>query len=255
MEKFNPYGKFAGVLVPLWILVRIELSFPAKIMYGLLMKHAGKDGRCFPGEAKLAKEMGIVCGGKYPEENATRSVRRYLTELVAHGLIETKQPGLHQTNRYFFLIHEWMDEAADRTYLSDQDQTILPAHDRTDMSDRRNKKSKKAALSAAMKKRTPEIILKNQRDHDLHQELLSSFGESIVQQAAQDVHMSGMQVYLSNIAKLLKYKHSVPALMSTNGSNNCHGKNLKASRHAASANQSIAKQLLQERSENRHTSQ
>ncbi len=56
----------------------------------MLLKYAWYDDGCFPGQAKLANDMGA----------GERSVRTYLKELEAAGLLEITQRGLGKTNLY-----------------------------------------------------------------------------------------------------------------------------------------------------------
>ncbi len=76
--------------VPNFILTSTEISVGAKLGYAMLLKYAWGDNACFPGQAKLAEDMG----------SGERSVRRYLEELEKAGLLEIKQRGLGMTNLY-----------------------------------------------------------------------------------------------------------------------------------------------------------
>lgn len=76
--------------VPNFILTNKELSVGGKLAYAMLLKYAWGDDACFPGQLKLAVDMGA----------AERSVRTYLKELESAGLLEIKQRGLGKTNLY-----------------------------------------------------------------------------------------------------------------------------------------------------------
>ena len=76
--------------VPNFILTNTTISVGAKLAYAMLLKYAWGDERCFPGQAKLAEDMG---GGE-------RSIRRYLDELEKANFLEIKQRGLGRTNLY-----------------------------------------------------------------------------------------------------------------------------------------------------------
>ena len=56
----------------------------------MLLKYAWGDDACFPGQLKLAQDMGA----------GERSVRTYLKELETAGILEIKQRGLGKTNLY-----------------------------------------------------------------------------------------------------------------------------------------------------------
>ena len=76
--------------VPNFILTKKELSVGAKLAYAMLLKYAWGDQACFPGQLKLAEDMGA----------GERSVRTYLKELEAARILEIKQRGLGKTNLY-----------------------------------------------------------------------------------------------------------------------------------------------------------
>jgi hypothetical protein len=76
--------------VPNFILTKEDISVGAKLAYAMLLKYAWGDDACFPGQVKLAEDMGAT----------DRSVRTYLKELEAAELLEIKQRGLGKTNLY-----------------------------------------------------------------------------------------------------------------------------------------------------------
>jgi hypothetical protein len=76
--------------VPNFVLTQKELSVGAKLAYAMLLKYAWGDQACYPGQLKLAEDMGA----------AERSVRTYLKELETTGILEIRQRGLGKTNLY-----------------------------------------------------------------------------------------------------------------------------------------------------------
>jgi hypothetical protein len=76
--------------VPNFILTKKEITVGAKLAYAMLLKYAWYDEGCFPGQAKLAHDMGA----------GERSVRTYLKELEAADLLQITQRGLGKTNLY-----------------------------------------------------------------------------------------------------------------------------------------------------------
>jgi hypothetical protein len=46
--------------VPNFILTNPDISVGAKLAYAMLLKYAWQDDACFPGQAKLAKDMGAA---------------------------------------------------------------------------------------------------------------------------------------------------------------------------------------------------
>jgi hypothetical protein len=76
--------------VPNFILESKEISVGAKLVYAMLLKYAREMDECFPGQDRLAKDMG----------NGERSVRRWLHELEQVNLISIKQRGQGRPNLY-----------------------------------------------------------------------------------------------------------------------------------------------------------
>jgi hypothetical protein len=76
--------------VPNFLLTKKDISVGAKLAYAMLLKYAWDNDACFPGQIRLAEDMGA----------AERSVRTYLKELEAVELLEIKQRGLGKTNLY-----------------------------------------------------------------------------------------------------------------------------------------------------------
>ena len=76
--------------VPNFILTNEQISVGAELAYAMLLKYAWDNDACFPGQLRLAEDMGA----------AERSVRTYLKELETVELLEIKQRGLGKTNLY-----------------------------------------------------------------------------------------------------------------------------------------------------------
>lgn len=76
--------------VPNFILTNKDISVGAKLAYAMLLKYAWDNDACFPGQTKLAEDMGA----------AERSIRTYLKELETAEMLEIKQRGLGKTNLY-----------------------------------------------------------------------------------------------------------------------------------------------------------
>jgi hypothetical protein len=77
--------------VPNLLLKRADLSHGAKIAYALLLSYAWQQDRCFPGQDKLASDMGVE----------RKAVIRYLQELKNKGVIRVRRRGMGKTNVYF----------------------------------------------------------------------------------------------------------------------------------------------------------
>jgi Helix-turn-helix domain len=86
----DPVTRHGFTQVPNFILTKKELSVGAKLAYAMLLKYAWDNDACFPGQVKLAEDMGA----------GERSVRTYLNELEGASLLEITQRGLGKTNLY-----------------------------------------------------------------------------------------------------------------------------------------------------------
>jgi hypothetical protein len=86
----DPITRHGFTQVPNFILTKKDISVGAKLAYAMLLKYAWGDDACFPGQVKLAEDMGA----------GERSVRTYLKELETVDLLEIKQRGLGKTNLY-----------------------------------------------------------------------------------------------------------------------------------------------------------
>jgi len=86
----DPVTRHGFTQVPNFILTKKDVSVGAKLAYAMLLKYAWGDDACFPGQVKLADDMGAT----------DRSVRTYLKELETAGLLEITQRGLGKTNLY-----------------------------------------------------------------------------------------------------------------------------------------------------------
>lgn len=89
----DPVTRHGFTQIPNVALVNRELGVGAKLAYAMLLKYAWTDGACFPGQQRLAADMGA----------GERSVRTYLKELEAAGYLEITQRGLGKTN--FYKLH------------------------------------------------------------------------------------------------------------------------------------------------------
>ena len=88
-------------MVPNHLLISNKISPGGKLTYAMLLKYAWQNDYCFPGQERLAKDMGVT----------DRSVRTYLQELEAQKFIAIKQRGLGKPNLYELNL---LPSAADR---------------------------------------------------------------------------------------------------------------------------------------------
>lgn len=82
--------QFGFTQVPNFILTEPNLSVGAKLTYAMLLRYAWQNDFCFPGQERLANDMGA---GK-------RTVIRFMAELEKAGYIAVTRRGLGQTNLY-----------------------------------------------------------------------------------------------------------------------------------------------------------
>ncbi len=90
LDTIDPVVRDGFTQVPNFILRDPSLTLGAKMTYAMFLSYAWNDDYCFPGQERLAKDIGVV----------ERSVRTYLNELKACGLLEVEQRGLGKTNLY-----------------------------------------------------------------------------------------------------------------------------------------------------------
>ena len=90
----DPITQRGFTQIPNVILTDKKLSVGAKLAYAMLLKYAWTDVTCFPGQQKLADDMG----------SGERSIRSYMKELEKSGFLEVKQRGLGRTNIYRLFV-------------------------------------------------------------------------------------------------------------------------------------------------------
>jgi len=76
--------------VPNFLLRSRKLSPGDKMAFAMLLSYAWQNDYCFPGQARLALDLGID----------ERNVRRHLKSLEAHGLLAIQRRGQGKTNLY-----------------------------------------------------------------------------------------------------------------------------------------------------------
>ena len=86
----DPATRFGFTQVPNFILKSGDISPGGKLAYAMLLHYAWQNNYCFPGQERLAKDMGA---GK-------RSVIRFMAELERAGFIAVTRRGLGKTNLY-----------------------------------------------------------------------------------------------------------------------------------------------------------
>ena len=77
-------------MVPNFLLKSKKLAAGDKMAFAMLLSYAWQNDFCFPGQARLADDMGVD----------ERSVRRHLKALEANDLLKIEPPRLGKTNIY-----------------------------------------------------------------------------------------------------------------------------------------------------------
>src|SRR3712207_4743925 len=76
--------------IPNSILRRPDITLGAKVTYMVLLSYAWQEGSCFPGQDRMAHDMGV----------SRRSVIIYLQQLQETGLVRVIRRGKNKTNLY-----------------------------------------------------------------------------------------------------------------------------------------------------------
>jgi hypothetical protein len=90
VNSSDPIARFGFTQLPNFILRNADLSIGAKTTYALFLSYAWNNALCFPGQDRLAKDIGMSIG----------SVNAFIKELEASGLIEITRRGQGKTNLY-----------------------------------------------------------------------------------------------------------------------------------------------------------
>lgn len=89
----NEALKHGFTQLPNYVLRDKNLSFGARLSYAILLSYAWQEDSCFPGQKRMAKDLGTT----------DRSIRTFLNELKEKGYITWKQRGLNRPNVYYIL--------------------------------------------------------------------------------------------------------------------------------------------------------
>lgn len=93
IEILDDTLKYGFVGTPRIVLLDPTLDMASKTVYAVLLNYAWQTGSCFPGQARMAKDLGV-----HPN-----TIGKYLNILKKKGLITWKQRGFNRTNKYFIL--------------------------------------------------------------------------------------------------------------------------------------------------------
>lgn len=90
LNTADPIARHGFTQLPNFILRDATLSIGAKTTYALFLSYAWHNNLCFPGQDRLAKDIGMSIG----------SVNAFIKELEGCGLIEITRRGQGKTNLY-----------------------------------------------------------------------------------------------------------------------------------------------------------
>ena len=89
----NPALRQGFTQIPNYVLRDGRLSFGARLTYTMLLSYAWQEGSCFPGQERIAQDLGV----------SRQRISEYLRELRKAGYINWKRRGLGKTNVYYVL--------------------------------------------------------------------------------------------------------------------------------------------------------
>ena len=90
LNTADPIARYGFTQLPNFILRNPEISVGAKTVYALLLSYAWHNNLCFPGQDRLAEDMGLT----------RPRVTQLLSELQSFDLIEIERRGQGKTNFY-----------------------------------------------------------------------------------------------------------------------------------------------------------
>jgi len=99
----NEALKHGFTQIPRYILRDKRLSFGARLTYAVLLSYAWQEDSCFPGQDRLAKDLGI----------SRQMINIYLNELKKTKYIDWERRGLGKTNIYYILDFKPLDFETD----------------------------------------------------------------------------------------------------------------------------------------------
>ena len=80
--------------LPYLVLRDVRLSVGARLAYAVLLMYAWQEGSCFPGQERMARDMGV----------SARHLRRFLAELRDAGYVSWRKTMPWGTNTY--VLHD-----------------------------------------------------------------------------------------------------------------------------------------------------
>lgn len=116
----NEALKHGFTQLPNYVLRDKTLSFGARLAYAVLLSYAWQEDSCFPGQARMAQDLGT----------SDRSIRTFLNELKERGYITWKQQGLNKPNIYYILDFKPLQMEVERNHASGQERKGMTEQER-----------------------------------------------------------------------------------------------------------------------------
>lgn len=107
----NEALKHGFTQLPNYVLKDKRLSFGARLAYAVLLSYAWQEDSCFPGQERMAEDLGT----------SDRSIRTFLNELRERRYVSWKQQGLNKPNIYYILDFQPLKIEEDRKPASGQE--------------------------------------------------------------------------------------------------------------------------------------
>src|SRR5512147_547506 len=92
----NEALKHGFTQIPRYVLKDKKLSFGARLTYAVLLSYAWQEDSCFPGQDKIAADLGV----------SRQMINNYLNELRENKYIAWGRRGLGKTNVYYVLDYQ-----------------------------------------------------------------------------------------------------------------------------------------------------
>lgn len=106
LDTFDPVALHGFTQVPNFILKNPNISVGARIVYAMFLSYAWHNESCFPGQDRLAQDMGM----------SRSRVTEFVGELEKAGFVSIERRGQGKTNLY--TIHFQVKSAVDKTSRS-----------------------------------------------------------------------------------------------------------------------------------------
>lgn len=138
MGRFNPHKRYNGIYIPEGIYMLDCLTPVSKLVYGRLLRYAGKNGVAYPKQSTIAEELAV----------SEKSIMRAVKQLFDTGLIEIIQGNRlnHQPNSYYFLEHECLG-SSEKDILSDSEETKSPFYYKEESQKEESQKKQEVEVS------------------------------------------------------------------------------------------------------------